>query len=114
MAAPPGGAPSGGGGRRVAPPPSGVGSARVPSAPPGGGSSSCGQQGDMTVGVTGPAVSGAGGEEPLDHWNRNPLLCWICDELYDDPCILACYHTFCARCLSPRVMEGKIFCPLCG
>ncbi|XP_063220389.1 RING finger protein 207-like isoform X3 [Bacillus rossius redtenbacheri] len=45
---------------------------------------------------------------------RNPLLCFICDDYYSEPCLLNCYHTFCSRCLRGRDVEGKITCPLCG
>lgn len=45
---------------------------------------------------------------------RNPLLCFVCDDYYNEPCLLACYHTFCARCLRGRSLDNKITCPLCG
>ncbi|XP_054267743.1 RING finger protein 207-like isoform X2 [Macrosteles quadrilineatus] len=45
---------------------------------------------------------------------RNPLLCYVCNDYYTEPCLLACYHTFCARCLRGRVIDGKITCPLCS
>lgn len=45
---------------------------------------------------------------------RNPLLCFVCDDYYNEPCLLACYHTFCARCLRGRSVDSKITCPLCG
>lgn len=44
---------------------------------------------------------------------RNPLLCYVCNDYYAEPCLLSCYHTFCARCLRGRVIDGKITCPLC-
>lgn len=53
-------------------------------------------------------------EDTLEQWSRNPLLCWLCEELYEEPCLLACYHTFCSRCLRPRLHDAKILCPLCG
>nr|CAD7589810.1 unnamed protein product [Timema genevievae] len=45
---------------------------------------------------------------------RNPLLCFLCDDYYSEPCLLGCYHTFCARCLRGRELDSKIACPLCG
>ena len=47
-------------------------------------------------------------------FNRNPLLCLLCNQAFQNPCLLACYHTFCAACLKGRVVEGKLACPLCG
>ncbi|XP_064111901.1 RING finger protein 207-like isoform X1 [Macrobrachium nipponense] len=53
-------------------------------------------------------------DDALEQWSRNPLLCWLCEELYEEPCLLACYHTFCSRCLRQIVHDSKIACPLCG
>lgn len=70
------------------------------------------------MGEGGPfAAGGPGGgtlDDALEQWSRNPLLCWMCEELYEEPCLLACYHTFCARCVRPRLHDAKIVCPLCG
>ncbi|CAG0900191.1 unnamed protein product, partial [Darwinula stevensoni] len=52
--------------------------------------------------------------ENLDSFSRNPLICSLCHQLYEEPCLLACYHTFCARCLRDRIPDGKVCCPLCG
>lgn len=46
--------------------------------------------------------------------SRKPLICCICDDFYQNPCLLSCYHSFCARCLENRMNNGVIFCPLCG
>ncbi|CAI6361240.1 unnamed protein product [Macrosiphum euphorbiae] len=46
--------------------------------------------------------------------SRNPLLCFLCEDYYSDPCILICFHTFCAKCIRTKNQEGKINCPLCG
>uniref|UniRef100_A0A146KLE1 RING finger protein 207 n=3 Tax=Lygus hesperus TaxID=30085 RepID=A0A146KLE1_LYGHE len=61
--------------------------------------------------ATGEASSG-----PLEAANqpRNPLLCYLCKDYFAEPCLLACYHTFCARCLQSKVTENKINCPTCG
>ncbi|KOC68694.1 RING finger protein 207 [Habropoda laboriosa] len=56
---------------------------------------------DGTTGVTG------GGP-------RNPLICGICHDYYNEPCLLSCFHTFCARCIRGPHLEGKLSCPNCG
>lgn len=43
----------------------------------------------------------------------NPLLCFICKDYYSDPCLLSCYHTFCAKCLKGKAVDGKISCQIC-
>lgn len=60
----------------------------------------------------GPGAEGATGESSSQP--RNPLLCFLCDDYYSEPCLLACYHTFCSRCLRGRDADGKLTCPLCG
>lgn len=52
-------------------------------------------------------ISGEGGL-------RNPLICGLCHDYYSDPCLLMCYHTFCARCLQESYLDGKLSCPICG
>ncbi|XP_054004193.1 RING finger protein 207-like isoform X2 [Hylaeus anthracinus] len=56
---------------------------------------------DGTTGVTG------GGP-------RNPLICGICHDYYNEPCLLSCFHTFCARCIRGPHLDGKVSCPICG
>ncbi|XP_060828039.1 RING finger protein 207-like isoform X3 [Bombus pascuorum] len=56
---------------------------------------------DGTTGVTG------GGP-------RNPLICGVCHDYYNEPCLLSCFHTFCARCICGPHLEGKVSCPICG
>jgi len=51
---------------------------------------------------------------PIDSPARNPLLCFLCKDYYSEPVLLACYHTFCTRCLQSQENEHKITCPLCG
>ncbi|CAL8336701.1 unnamed protein product [Lota lota] len=46
--------------------------------------------------------------------NLHPLVCHLCHEQYKHPCLLDCYHIFCARCLCGRTNEGRLSCPLCG
>ena len=61
------------------------------------------------------ATGGSGGGGAPAGYHRNPLLCSICNSSYKNPCLLACYHTFCASCLRGRANnEGKLPCPLCG
>ena len=55
-------------------------------------------------------VESEGGGE--GEWN--PLLCFLCHQTYREPCLLACYHSFCAPCLKGRSLEGKLSCPICG
>ncbi|BES91580.1 RING finger protein 207-like [Nesidiocoris tenuis] len=45
---------------------------------------------------------------------RSPLLCYVCKDYYSEPCLLTCYHTFCARCLQNKAVDNKISCPICG
>ncbi|KAM6977927.1 RING finger protein 207 [Aplochiton taeniatus] len=49
-----------------------------------------------------------------DNANCHPLVCHLCHEQYEHPCLLDCYHTFCASCLRGRAVEGRLSCPLCG
>lgn len=51
-------------------------------------------------------------EVPLD-FSKNPLLCPICHDYFTEPCILNCYHTFCARCLRGREQDRRLICPFC-
>uniref|UniRef100_A0A671U880 RING finger protein 207 n=1 Tax=Sparus aurata TaxID=8175 RepID=A0A671U880_SPAAU len=50
----------------------------------------------------------------LDCSNVHPLVCHLCHEQYQTPCLLDCYHIFCARCLSGRTNDSRLSCPLCG
>lgn len=60
----------------------------------------------------GPVAEGTTGENASQP--RNPLLCFLCDDYYSEPCLLSCYHSFCSRCLRGRDADGKLTCPLCG
>uniref|UniRef100_A0A3B3XDK4 RING finger protein 207 n=1 Tax=Poecilia mexicana TaxID=48701 RepID=A0A3B3XDK4_9TELE len=44
----------------------------------------------------------------------HPLVCHLCHEQYKSPCLLDCYHIFCARCLRGRTNDCRLSCPLCG
>ncbi|XP_048747686.2 RING finger protein 207-like [Ostrea edulis] len=50
----------------------------------------------------------------IDVTKWNPLQCYLCNEKYDDPCILSCYHSYCSQCLRGRAADSKLSCPLCG
>eukprot|EP01117_Protostelium_nocturnum_P018785 TRINITY_DN7923_c0_g4_i1.p1 TRINITY_DN7923_c0_g4~~TRINITY_DN7923_c0_g4_i1.p1 ORF type:complete len:547 (-),score=178.46 TRINITY_DN7923_c0_g4_i1:16-1656(-) len=39
--------------------------------------------------------------------------CVICLELFEDPRLLQCSHTFCYECISQIVRGGQIACPIC-
>ncbi|XP_031157899.1 RING finger protein 207 [Sander lucioperca] len=50
----------------------------------------------------------------VDCTNVHPLVCHMCHEQYQSPCLLDCYHIFCARCLRGRTNDSRLSCPLCG
>uniref|UniRef100_A0A3P8WSE4 RING finger protein 207 n=1 Tax=Cynoglossus semilaevis TaxID=244447 RepID=A0A3P8WSE4_CYNSE len=50
----------------------------------------------------------------VDCTNIHPLVCHLCHEQYQSPCLLDCYHIFCARCLRGRTSDNRLSCPLCG
>uniref|UniRef100_A0A3Q1H905 RING finger protein 207 n=1 Tax=Anabas testudineus TaxID=64144 RepID=A0A3Q1H905_ANATE len=50
----------------------------------------------------------------VDCANVHPLVCHLCHEQYRSPCLLDCYHIFCARCLRGRTNDSRLSCPLCG
>ncbi|XP_028920196.1 RING finger protein 207 isoform X1 [Ornithorhynchus anatinus] len=50
----------------------------------------------------------------LDGPRCHPLVCFLCHEQYEQPCLLDCYHNFCASCLRGRANDGRLACPLCG
>ncbi|XP_073417785.1 RING finger protein 207 [Dendrobates tinctorius] len=50
----------------------------------------------------------------LDKVNCHPLACFLCHEQYEHPCLLDCYHNFCANCLRGRAVDNRLTCPLCG
>ncbi|XP_046555430.1 tripartite motif-containing protein 3-like [Haliotis rubra] len=49
------------------------------------------------------------------------LTCTICTEVFDNPCTLVCYHTFCRKCVvnytktKPEAINAKsLLCPFCS
>lgn len=63
---------------------------------------------NMTAGGEVPAIISGGFP------NRNPLICYVCQDYFSEPALLQCYHTFCTRCIRDRDIDGKLTCPLCG
>ncbi|XP_046617695.1 RING finger protein 207-like [Neodiprion virginianus] len=43
-----------------------------------------------------------------------PLVCGVCHNYYNEPCLLSCFHSFCAQCLRGPHPDGKVSCPICG
>ena len=80
----------------------------------GSGGGGAGSAGRSVLGAT-SALPGAGGDiENIDTCSRNPLFCLVCNNVFEDPRLLSCYHSFCAKCLDGRIGDTKITCPLCG
>ena len=49
----------------------------------------------------------------------DPLVCQLCQELYKNPLILPCLHSYCKKCLirekeQQGTMEGNFKCPSCS
>ncbi|XP_059944861.1 RING finger protein 207 [Mesoplodon densirostris] len=53
------------------------------------------------------------GPGALDAANGPPLVCPLCRAQYEHPCLLDCFHDFCAGCLRGRTADGRLACPLC-
>ncbi|XP_019633706.1 PREDICTED: tripartite motif-containing protein 2-like [Branchiostoma belcheri] len=76
-------------------------------------------EGEITVSVEGygetvPLGAAAAADFPPEDFDDKFLTCDICQNIFDDPRILPCHHTFCARCLK-RWCKGKsqFTCPTC-
>ncbi|XP_078667717.1 E3 ubiquitin-protein ligase TRIM71-like [Branchiostoma floridae x Branchiostoma belcheri] len=51
---------------------------------------------------------------PLEEFDEKFLTCAVCEEIYTDPRVLPCLHTFCAKCLEKwRKGETQFTCPTC-
>ncbi|XP_078662036.1 uncharacterized protein LOC144906021 [Branchiostoma floridae x Branchiostoma belcheri] len=51
---------------------------------------------------------------PLEEFGDKFLTCAVCEEIYTDPRVLPCLHTFCAKCLEKwRKGETQFTCPTC-
>ncbi|XP_066264936.1 tripartite motif-containing protein 2-like [Branchiostoma lanceolatum] len=79
------------------------------------------REGEITVSVEGyaeavPLGTGAAAAAnfPQGEFDDKFLTCDICQNIFDDPRILPCHHTFCARCLG-KWCKGKseFTCPTC-
>ncbi|XP_017264065.1 RING finger protein 207 [Kryptolebias marmoratus] len=64
--------------------------------------------------MSGGIFSSLGNLCDVDCANVHPLVCHLCHEQYKSPCLLDCYHIFCARCLRGRTNDCCLSCPLCG
>ncbi|NXG54948.1 RN207 protein, partial [Hemiprocne comata] len=64
--------------------------------------------------MAGGIFSPLGSCSELEKANCHPLVCLLCHEPYQHPCLLDCYHNFCASCLRGRASDGHLRCPLCG
>ncbi|XP_077314431.1 RING finger protein 207 isoform X2 [Lithobates pipiens] len=64
----------------------------------------------MSGGIFSPLVT----LQDLDKSSCHPLACYLCHEQYEHPCLLDCYHSFCASCLRGRTTDNRLTCPLCG
>ncbi|XP_069400926.1 RING finger protein 207 isoform X7 [Ovis canadensis] len=53
------------------------------------------------------------GPGALDGTSGHPLVCPLCHAQYERPCLLDCFHEFCAGCLRGRATDGRLACPLC-
>ncbi|XP_053776632.1 RING finger protein 207 isoform X2 [Desmodus rotundus] len=53
------------------------------------------------------------GPGALDAASGHPLVCPLCHAQYERPCLLDCFHHFCAGCLRGRAADGRLACPLC-
>ncbi|KAI4536871.1 hypothetical protein MG293_013074 [Ovis ammon polii] len=54
------------------------------------------------------------GPGALDGTSGHPLVCPLCHAQYERPCLLDCFHEFCAGCLRGRATDGRLACPLLG
>uniref|UniRef100_A0A8C5JGF8 RING finger protein 207 n=1 Tax=Junco hyemalis TaxID=40217 RepID=A0A8C5JGF8_JUNHY len=63
--------------------------------------------------MAGGIFSPLGSCTELEKANCHPLVCLLCHEPYQHPCLLDCYHNFCASCLRGRASDGHLRCPLC-
>ncbi|XP_023391390.1 RING finger protein 207 [Pteropus vampyrus] len=53
------------------------------------------------------------GPDAVDAASGHPLVCPLCHAQYERPCLLDCFHHFCAGCLRGRAADGRLACPLC-
>ncbi|XP_040843583.1 RING finger protein 207 [Ochotona curzoniae] len=53
------------------------------------------------------------GLSALDVASGHLLMCPLCHTQYERPCLLDCFHDFCASCLRGCTTDGCLTCPLC-
>ncbi|ELW68709.1 RING finger protein 207 [Tupaia chinensis] len=63
--------------------------------------------------MSGAIFSPLEGPGALDAASGHPLVCPLCHAQYEHPCLLDCFHDFCAGCLRGRAADGRLACPLC-
>lgn len=44
---------------------------------------------------------------------KDELTCALCLEMYKEPRLLTCFHTFCKTCIEQLMEKGNVSCPLC-
>lgn len=64
--------------------------------------------------MAGGIFSPLGSYAELEQGAWHPLVCLLCHGPFQQPCLLDCYHAFCASCLRGRAASGRLRCPLCG
>ncbi|NXJ16048.1 RN207 protein, partial [Odontophorus gujanensis] len=64
--------------------------------------------------MAGGIFSPLGSCAELEQGAWHPLVCLLCHGPFQQPCLLDCYHAFCASCLRGRAAAGRLRCPLCG
>ncbi|OXB78104.1 UNVERIFIED_CONTAM: hypothetical protein H355_007246 [Colinus virginianus] len=64
--------------------------------------------------MAGGIFSPLGSCAELEQGAWHPLVCLLCHGPFQQPCLLDCYHAFCASCLRGRAASGRLRCPLCG
>ncbi|POI27470.1 hypothetical protein CIB84_008781, partial [Bambusicola thoracicus] len=64
--------------------------------------------------MAGGIFSPLGSCAELEQGAWHPLACLLCHGPFQQPCLLDCYHAFCASCLRGRAASGRLRCPLCG
>lgn len=67
----------------------------------------------LSLQMSGAIFGSLEGLSSLDAPSVHPLVCPLCHVQYERPCLLDCFHDFCAGCLRGRATEGRLTCPLC-
>uniref|UniRef100_A0A3Q1LZS2 RING finger protein 207 n=1 Tax=Bos taurus TaxID=9913 RepID=A0A3Q1LZS2_BOVIN len=67
----------------------------------------------LSLKMSGAIFTSLEGPGALDGTSGHPLVCPLCHAQYERPCLLDCFHEFCAGCLRGRAADGRLACPLC-